>query len=496
MSHRRRAGRALAGIGLLAVAAVASAGPAGAATHSISQFTIKSPNNQPGDMTIGNDGNVWFVDQATSKIARVTKAGAIAGFLATANSHPVGITTASDGAVWFTETAVNRVARTVTGKTINQILLPTTGANAVKSPRGITAGPDGNLYVVGFSTNNVARINVGTPHTVTSIASLGAGKGPVRITTGPDGNLWVTETTSHQVARVTPGGGVTQFTLPAKAAPSRIVSGPDGNLWVTEPGISKVAVVTTAGTISQIGIAGKPTGITSGADNFMWATLQTGTGGNAIARIPLVAPRTIKKFPVPTADGNIWFSETAGNKIGRLSDAPGHTSFVAVNDHGYAPASQGIALQTGKNHTPTKVEWLFRGAKSHSVVDSTGTNLFSSGSQAPGTNFVTTFGSAGTFTYHSTVGGDTMTGTIKVTPSAVLSNGNIIVSVGNSAMGAGVTCDVQVEAPGATVFSPAGTTGNTTFTFNPSARGVYKFQVRTNNGGGTSGWSPTARVTF
>jgi len=507
MSHRRRAGRALAGIGLLAVAAVASAGPAGAATHAISQFTIKSPNNQPGDMTIGNDGNVWFVDQATSKIARVTKAGAIAGFLAAANSHPVGITTGSDGAVWFTETAVNRVARTVTGKTINQILLPTTGANAVKSPRGITAGPDGNLYVVGFSTNNVARINVGTPHTVTSIASLGAGKGPVRITTGPDGNLWVTETTSHQVARVTPGGGVTQFTLPAKAAPSRIVSGPDGNLWVTEPGISKVAVVTTAGTISQIGIAGKPTGITSGADNFMWATLQTGTGGNAIARIPLVAPRTIKKFPVPTAkslpsgitvgdDGNIWFSETAGNKIGRLSDAPGHTSFVAVNDHGYAPASQGIALQTGKNHTPTKVEWLFRGAKSHSVVDSTGTNLFSSGSQAPGTNFVTTFGSAGTFTYHSTVGGDTMTGTIKVTPSAVLSNGNIIVSVGNSAMGAGVTCDVQVEAPGATVFSPAGTTGNTTFTFNPSARGVYKFQVRTNNGGGTSGWSPTARVTF
>jgi virginiamycin B lyase len=508
MSHRRRAGRALAGIGLLAVAAVASAGPAGAATHAISQFTIKSPNNQPGDMTIGNDGNVWFVDQATSKIARVTRAGGIAGFLAAKASHPVGITTGSDGAVWFTETAVNKVARTVSGSTITQIALPTTGVNAVKSPRGITAGPDGNLYVVGFSTNDVARINVGTPHTVTKIASLGAGKGPVRITTGSDGNLWVTETTSHQVARVTPGGAVTQFTLPAKSAPSRIVSGPDGNLWVTEPGTSRVAVITTSGTISQIGIAGKPTGITSGADNFMWATLQTGTGGNAIARIPLVAPRTVKKFTVPTAkslpsgitvgdDGNIWFSETAGNKIGRLADAPGHTSFVAVNDHGYAPASQGIALQTGKNHTPTKVEWLFRGAKNHSVVDSTGTNLFSSGSIAPGANFSTTFGSAGTFTYHSTVGGDTMTGTIKVTPSAVLSNGNIVVSVGNSAMGGGVTCDVQVETPGGSAFTIVGNNvGTQTFTYNPGAHGVYKFQVRTNNGGGTSGWSPSARVTF
>ncbi len=239
----------------------------------------------------------------------------------------------------------------------------------------------------------------------------------------------------------------------------------------------------------------------------MWATLQSGTGGNAIARIPLVAPRTIKKFTVPTAkslpsgitvgdDGNIWFSETAGNKIGRLADAPGHSSFVAVNDHGYAPASQGIALQTGKNHTPVKVEWLFRGAKNHSVTDPTTMNLFDSGSKAPGTNFNTTFGSAGTFTYHSTVGSDTMTGTIKVTPSAVLQNGNIIVSVGNSAMGAGVTCDVQVEAPGATTFSSAGSTGNTTFTFNPSAHGVYKFQVRTNANGGQSGWSPSARATF
>jgi len=78
----------------------------------------------------------------------------------------------------------------------------------------------------------------------------------------------------------------------------------------------------------------------------------------------------------------------------------------------------------------------------------------------------------------------------------VLSNGNIIVSVGNSAKGVGVTCDVQVEVPGATSFVSAGSTGNTTLTYNPSAHGVYKFQVRTNNGGGTSGWSPSARVTF
>jgi streptogramin lyase len=502
MSHRRRAGRALAGIALLAVAAVASAGPAGAATHTITQFTIKSLNNQPGDMTIGNDGNVWFVDQGTSKIAKIGKGGAITGFLMPKGSHPLGITTASDGATWFTETAVNRVGHTATGaQPIPQVTLPAT----IKSPRGITAGPDGNVYLVGYTTHNVAEMNVGNPHNPHVIATLPAGSGPVRITSGPDGNLWVTESLIHSVAKVTPGGGVTQFALPNGAAPSRIVSGPDGNLWVTEPGINKVAIIDTSGAIvGQITIAGKPTGITSGADNFMWATLQ-GTG--RIARIPVAAPRTIKTFAIPTAgslpsgitvgsDGNIWFSETGKNKIGRLADAPGHTSFVTVNDHGYAPQSQGVPLSTGKNHTPVKVEWLFRCGKSHSVTDSTAMGLFDSGSQAPGTNFIHTFSTAGTFSYGSTVGSDTMSGTIKVVPSAVLSGGNIIVTVGTS-VPAGVTTDVQVEVPGSNTFTVVGNNvAGTTFTYNPSAHGVYKFQVRTNKGGASSGFSPTARATF
>jgi virginiamycin B lyase len=506
MSHRRRAGRALAGIALLAVTAVASAGPAGAATHNITQFTIKSAGNQPSDMTIGNDGNIWFVDHATSKIGRITRAGAIAGWAAKKNSHPVGITTASDGGVWFTETAANTVGHTTNGTTIHHVTLPA----GIKSPRGITAGPDGNIYLVGYSTHNVGMISSATPRNPHSIAALPAGSGPVRITTGSDGNLWVTESTSHAVARITiPGHVVTQFALPKKASPSRIVSGPDGNLWVTEPGVNKVAVITTGGAISQIGISGKPTGITSGADDFMWATLQGGTGGNAIARIPIAAPRTIKKFTIPTAgalpsgitvgsDGNIWFSETGKNKIGRLADAPGHTSFVVVNDHGFAPVSQGIPLSTGQNHTPVKVEWLFRGAKNHSVTDPTAMNLFDSGPQAPGTNFINTFATAGTFSYGSTVGTDTMTGTIKVTPTAAKSGSNINVAVGTS-IPAGVSVDIFVEVPGSTSFVSAQNSFNTatTFQYTPTdGPGVYKFQVRTNKNGAQSGFSPTARATF
>jgi virginiamycin B lyase len=509
MSHRRRAGRALAGIGLLAVAAVAAAGPAGAATHKITQFTIKSPGNQPGDMTIGNDGNVWFVDHATNKIGRITRTGVISGFAAKAGSHPTSITTGSDGAVWFTETATNSIGRTTTGSNMTHFALPA----AIKSARGITAGSDGRIYVAGYTSHNIGVFDPVT-HKWHIFATLAAGSGPVRMTTGPDGNLYVTESTKHAVAKITvPGKVVSVIQLPVGAAASRIVSGPDGNLWVTEPGLNKVAVVTTAGSVHQVSVSGKPTGITAGPETlpsaeFMWVTCQGGTGGNAIARIPVVAPRTVKKFAIPTAkslpsgitvgaDGNIWFSETGANRIGRLADAPGHTSFVAVNDHGFVPATQGIPVASN-NGTPVKVEWLFRGAKHHSVADSTAMNLFSSGSIAPGSNFVTTFPTAGTFAYQSTVGTDNMHGTIKVTPAAVKSGSNIDVTVGTS-MPAGVSVDIFVEVPGATTFASAQNnfSAGTTFTYTPSnGPGVYKFQVRTNKNAASSGFSPTARVTF
>jgi virginiamycin B lyase len=510
MSHRRRAGRALAGIGLLAVAAVAAAGPAGAATHKITQFTMKSPGNQPGDMTIGNDGNVWFVDHATNKIGRITRTGALAGFAAKKGSHPTSITTGSDGAVWFTETATNTIGRTTTGSNMTHFALPA----AIKSARGITAGPDGRIYVAGYSSHNIGVFDPIT-HKWHIFATLAAGSGPVRMTTGADGNLYVTESKKHAVAEITvPGKVVSLIGLPVGAAASRIVSGPDGNLWVTEPGLNKVAIVTPGGgTPHQISVSGKPTGIAAGPETlpnaeFMWVTLQSGTGGNAIGRIPVVAPRTVKKYALPTpkslpsgitvgADGNIWFSEAGKNRIGKLADAPGHTSFVAVNDHGFSPVTQGIPLSTGQNHTPVQLEWLFRGAKHHSVADSTAMGLFSSGSIAPGKNFVASFPTAGSFAYRSTVGTDTMHGTIKVAPTAVFQSGsgNIVVTVGTS-IPAGVTVDVQVTPPGGAPTVVGNNVGTTTFTYSPSAgNGVYKFQVRTSKNGASSDWSPTARAT-
>jgi len=497
MSHRRLVGRGLASIGLLAVVAVAAA-PASAVTKVVTEFKIKTAANQPGDMAVGANGNVWFVDANTSKVAQISKTGAITGYLTkTTNSRPTGITLGPDGAMWFTEAAVNKIGR-LSSPPAQEFPIPT----AASSPRGITLGTDGDLYFTEYNPHTINKINA-TSHAVTLVATLPPNSGPTHIVTGPDGNLWVTETLLDSVAKVTPGGTVTQVPLTPNSAPSRIVDGPDGDLWATEPGSNQVAQITTAGVVTHHPVAGKPTGITVGADSpnpDLWVTLP---GVNKIAR--LTTAGTVTQYPIPTAgsnpggivlgtDGNIWFSENAGNKIGRLTDTPGHSSFVVVHDSGYLPASQGIALSTGSTHKPTTVRWLFEGPNHHSVTDPT-TSLFSSGNQAPGSMFSFTFTTAGTFTYTDTVG-SLSPGTIKVTPQAVKTGSTITITMATS-VPSGVTTDIQVELPGASVFTPV-TSGQTatTFAYTPTAGpGLYKFQVRTTNGG-SSGWSPTARVTF
>jgi virginiamycin B lyase len=496
MSHRRHAGRVLASIGLLAVAVAASAGPAGAASRTIKEFTIKSAGNQPGDMTLGIDGNVYFVDSATNKIGHITKAGLIGGILIpTPKSNPIGIATGSDGAIWFTEAAASKIGRLASGK-ITQILLP-----KGVSPRGITPGPDGNLYFVEAVTHTVHKLTIST-HKVSPFVTLPAGSSPTRITSGPDGALWVSETGRNSVARVTMGKVITQVALTGAAAPSRITSGQDGNVWVADPGTNRVTRITTAPTPvkTNFPVSGHPTGIASAPDGNLYVTQQT---GNSLARVTTAG--VVSTFPVPTAgskpagvvagaDGNVWLSESHGNKIGMFPAAQGHSSWVTIYDGRFVPATQGIALATGTAKKPTTLRWLNDGGKSHNITDSSGMGLFGSGTLTPGMNYSFTFTTAGRFDYSSTVGSDTQHGQITVTPQAAQSGSDIIVTVATST---GITTNVQVKAPGSSAFVAAGSTANTTLTYTPSAGpGAYRFQVQTSMGGHTSGWSPTITVNF
>lgn len=491
MARSRRA-FVLAALGV----ATLTAGSATAATRSVVEFKIPTAKSGPTEMTVGPDGNVWFVDQTTGKIGTVTHKGGITGFLIpTAKSQPAGIASGPDGGLWFTEAGTNKIGRYMPGSGFTQFTIPT----AASSPRGIAAGADGDMWFTEYAANKIGRVT--TSGSFTQFTLTGAASGPSRIAAGPDGNLWVTLAKTNEIAKVTTSGTITRYALPAGAAPARITAGPDGNMWFTEPGINKVANITTGGTVTQFPLpsAGeKPAGISAGADGNVWFTEQ---GTNRIGKI--TPGGTVSEFSVPTAgsvpsgitvggDGEIWFSEFTGNKVGYVADAAGHTTYAVIHDNASEPTSRVIPLGTS-------MRWIFVGPSAHSVTDSTAMGLYDSHAQHQVSTFSQLFGVAGDYPYSSTVASDPTSGVIKVPPMAPLTgtqNTPFTVTWATSIPNTG-TVDIQVETPGSSSFTPW-VTGSSALSgaYTPTAgAGVYKFQARLNLGGGSSDWSSITRVT-
>ena len=112
----------------------------------IKEFAIPPVNNvssSPFLMTTGSDGNVWFADQGTDSIGKVTPAGTITEYsIPYANSQPSEITTGADGNVWFTSQSNNAIGKVTPAGTITEYGIDG-GAT------GITAGPGGKYLVHG-----------------------------------------------------------------------------------------------------------------------------------------------------------------------------------------------------------------------------------------------------------------------------------------------------------------------------------------------------------
>ena len=154
-------------------------------------------------------------------------------------------------------------------------------------------------------------------------ASLGG------ITAGSDGNLWFVDGGRYKVGRMTPSGSLTEFDLPAiVGGPFGITLGPDGNIWITTNALGQgrpdwIVRLGRDGAVAQfqagvgIGVSGtSPQGITSGPDGNLWFTE---TSADRIGR--LTPAGVLTEFPTRTTpsspngivagpDGNLWFVES------------------------------------------------------------------------------------------------------------------------------------------------------------------------------------------
>ena len=205
-------------------------------------------------------------------------------------SGPAGLATGLDGNVWFAEETGNRIGRLTPGGLLTEFPLSV----PARRPFGVSPAADGVAFTE--RAGGIGRItSAGTiteePH---------PGTEPKQIAPGPFAQLWYSDP-SHDFIGSTPfagsgpsGGG---FPLAAGARPEGVATGAGGDLWVAENG---------AGSLARLYYQPRPPGI-------------PGLGSVQIQQLPL-PDRTVGPFGICYGpDGNVWFTELAAGRIGRMS---------------------------------------------------------------------------------------------------------------------------------------------------------------------------------
>ena len=206
----------------------------------ISYFRTPSLSN-PAFITVGPDGNMWFGEGSTGKIASVTSAGDVIEKQFSFFGVSVGITTGPDDNIWFTDQTDHAVWRyELATDTFTRFKTPTPNSY----PGDITTGADGNMWFTEQAVGKFARI---TPSGV--ITEFTGVDSPGMIAAGPDGNIWISGAFVPQIARVTPSLEITIFRR--RLHPSIIRPGNDNNLLFTEFSASKIASITTDGVVTE-----------------------------------------------------------------------------------------------------------------------------------------------------------------------------------------------------------------------------------------------------
>jgi len=207
---------------------------AAAPPATISEYPLPAHDRQPGAITAGPAGDLWFTESAIDGLGIRTPSGSI-GELLGLSGPASGIAEGPDGNVWVTEPGANVVARVTPSGTVTEF---SAGLALNSSPTAITAGPDGNLWFT--QSGYPGRIGRITPSgAITEFsAGLTPNSSPTGITAGPDGNLWFTESGyPGRIGRITPSGAITEEATPeVNSRPNAITAVSDGSLWFTEDG--------------------------------------------------------------------------------------------------------------------------------------------------------------------------------------------------------------------------------------------------------------------
>jgi len=305
------------------------------ATLSVTQYTAPY---LIGALTLGPDGNVWFIPQSgtTASVANVSS-----GAITTYNAQPASesscindfglreeaITSGPGGTLWISVFCGESMQVGFWGFNV----LTTGGivtANVVTQYdpliiQGATTGSDGNVWSDTIDPSNAAAV-VEFPATSTGPAqgcSIGL-PAESAIVTGPDGALWLpSENGSNgQLLRVTTGCEITVVaTLAGTSFDVNTIVSAGGSLWVLDRGHGAVVRFSTGGASTSYAIPNSFGGsgdlASSATSNYVYFS---DTKNGDVGRVNITTG-AVQEFPIaisgavfhPTdlaidASGNVW----------------------------------------------------------------------------------------------------------------------------------------------------------------------------------------------
>ncbi|HKV84905.1 MAG TPA: hypothetical protein VJN88_10130, partial [Ktedonobacterales bacterium] len=253
----------------------------------IHQFSIPQSAGFPtGSMAVGPDKALWFTlafngQPESTSIGRITTAGSFQayqtpeGLGSYGNIHVVcGLTAGADGNMWFSEQYTNKIGRISPSGSVTEFNDPS--ANGF--PTSITAGPDGNLW---FSDKD--GIGKMTPSGGTTLYPFSTRA--LCLSGGPGGKVWFTDSNGN-VDSITSGGQIT--TVATGVAGGCITTDSDGNLWFVGNGIERISSSGAAKSYPISGTTDMLQYLTAAPDGNIWFTTESQDGSTG--SIGYVAP--------------------------------------------------------------------------------------------------------------------------------------------------------------------------------------------------------------
>ena len=209
------------------------------------EFILPNSNSRPVDITVDNEGYVWFTESATDRIGRLNPWDAtFIEYPVLEGSSPWGITVDSEGFIWFTMSEASRIAKLDPRSGICESYeVPTTRSK----PRHIRVDSYGSVW---FTEHDVGKLAKYLPN-YSAFVEYGFPNpdcGPDEITLGYQGEVWIAESRSERIARVLPSISATISTNVRTSTIETVSS----TGFVTPTTVSRLTAVTFTSTLPTI----------------------------------------------------------------------------------------------------------------------------------------------------------------------------------------------------------------------------------------------------